>query len=314
MVRAIAAGWDHMCALTAAGGVQCWGDNWIGQLGDGAKESVRNEPAPVIGLDSGVQAITAGRGHTCALTAAGGVQCWGDNKGGQLGNGTQTDSPQPVAVVGLDTGVRAVAAGLGLTCALTDGGGVKCWGATLVGDGTRDLRSTPVDVVGLGSGVQAITAGDWHVCALTEQGAVKCWGDNQKGQLGDGSTEERLLPVAVTGLQNGVQQIDAGRYATCALMISGEVRCWGWLQSSFDIFDDFQMQPVPVGGLNGGVQAVATGGGHVCALAAQAAAPGSSIQCWGFNLNGQLGVNPGWAPVDVVALLPRSLFAPVVWQ
>lgn len=314
MVRAIAAGWDHMCALDAAGGVLCWGDNWLGQLGDGTAQSYRNEPAAVIGLDSGVQAITAGRGHTCALTAAGGVQCWGDNKGGQLGNGTQTDSPQPVAVAGLDMGVRAVAAGLGLTCALTDGGGVKCWGAGRVGDGTPDLRSTPVDVVGLGSGVQAITAGDWHVCALLESGGVQCWGDNQQGQLGDGSTEARLSPVAVVGLESGVQQIDAGRYATCAVMAAGGVRCWGWLQATFDTFDDFSVQPVPVGGLNGDVQAVATGGGHVCALATSDATPGSSIQCWGFNVNGQLGVNPGWAPLEVTALLPRALFAPVVRQ
>lgn len=136
-VQAIAVGRSHTCALTSSGGVQCWGQGWAGQLGDGSLEWARLTPVPVIGLQSGVQAIAAGRGHSCAVLVSGGVRCWGDNKGGQLGDGAQVSSPKPVDVVGLAGRTRAVAAGLGITCALAEAGGVQCWGATRVGDGTR---------------------------------------------------------------------------------------------------------------------------------------------------------------------------------
>ena len=228
-VSVIAAGAYHTCAVTDLGGVVCWGDNKVGELGDGTRDGgtgyctpgtgvVVCSPTPVdvIGLSSGVVAIAAGASHTCALTIAGGAKCWGDNEDGQLGDGTNTGpqscpqtsgssacSADPVDVIGLSSGVAAIAAGASHTCALTIAGGAKCWGDNdfgELGDGTTSQQLTPAAVIGLSSGVNAIAAGFGITYAFTSAGGVKCWGDNAEGQLGDGSTTERLTPVNVLGL------------------------------------------------------------------------------------------------------------------
>jgi len=219
-VSAVAVGDAHSCALTSAGAVRCWGGNRIGQVGDGTTTD-RPTPVAVSGLQSGVAAIAAGSYHSCALTGKGGVECWGDAYG-----------TAPVKVPGLQGGVIAITAGFGHSCALTSVGGVRCWGANgegQLGDGTTISRSSPVDVLGLGSGVIAIAAGDEHSCALTTSGAVECWGGDFRGQLGDGTSTfaARSTPVGVSGLGSGVTAIAAGQEHSCALMSTGDVKCWG---------------------------------------------------------------------------------------
>jgi hypothetical protein len=136
--------------------------------------------------------------HTCAVTSAGAVKCWGSNFEGQLGDGTTTNRFVPVGVIGLTGGVRAVAAGRYHTCALLFAGGAKCWGRNdegQIGDGTNDNRLTPADVQGVSSAL-AIAAGNFHACMATAL-AAQCWGLNSSGQLGDGTAESRNAPVDV---------------------------------------------------------------------------------------------------------------------
>jgi alpha-tubulin suppressor-like RCC1 family protein len=252
-------------------------------------------------------AIAAGFGHSCALTRAGSVECWGWNRDGQLGDGTTSDRLTPVDVSGLRSGVTAIAAGGTHTCALMGTGGVKCWGnneAGQLGDGTTSDRSTPVDVSGLSGGVTAIAAGGADSCALVSSGAVKCWGWNGYGQLGDGTTSGRLTPVDVAGLGGRATAIAAGGNDSCALMSTGRVKCWGWdyygqLGDGRPAFQ--QSTPVEVSGLSGGVVAIALGEYHTCAVT-----DAGTAKCWGWNHYGQVSgeatSHDELTPVDVEGL------------
>ncbi|ATQ66633.1 MULTISPECIES: regulator of chromosome condensation RCC1 [Methylosinus] len=292
-VLAIVAGAHHTCALTAAGAVACWGPNYFGMLGDGTGVQ-RLTPVAVQGLSSGVVAIAAGGLHTCALTIAGAVKCWGSNAKGQLGDGTKLDRYVPVAVQGLSSGVVAIAAGAEHSCALTSVGAVKCWGsneAGAVGDGTSGYhlyRLVPVAVSGLSRDIVAISAGNNHTCALTAARAVKCWGLNTYGELGDGTTTSRNIPVPVSGLSSGVVAISTGATSqfNCALKGGGGVLCWG--RNHFGELGDLSVTdrstPVAVAGHTRDVDAIALGKFHTCISI------GSGIvRCWGRNNAGQLG-------------------------
>jgi alpha-tubulin suppressor-like RCC1 family protein len=242
------------------------------------------------------QTITAGALHTCYLTAAGGVKCWGANTDGQLGNGTTTGQKSPVDVIGLSTGVVAIAAGRYHTCAVTTARTAKCWGDNLYGQlgiGTdTGTRLSPVDVSGL-SNVVGIAAGDNHTCAVTGTGGVWCWGRRSSGQIGDGTcwtgTGDEPKPRTTAGQVGfglpAANWVTAGSDHTCALTSSGSAYCWG---SNVDgqVGDgmtsecEFPYLPLPAYGY-----LMITGGSdHTCAIVSSNVAA-----CWGYNYYGQLG-------------------------
>jgi alpha-tubulin suppressor-like RCC1 family protein len=184
----VSAGTSHTCVLTPAGGVQCWGDNAHGKLGDPSMAlSSFRYPRQVQGLESGVVGISAGFDSSCAVNAAGGVVCWGYNYWGQLGNGSNEESAAPVPVQGLDHGVAEVSVGAGYACALKTNNELWCWGSNLngrLGDGTTTDTNVPRKVPV--APVTAFATGGGHMCAITTTGTVQCWGDNYMAQLGRG--------------------------------------------------------------------------------------------------------------------------------
>lgn len=101
------AGQNHSCLLTSAGGVQCWGRNDSGQLGIG-NTTHQSKPTDVVGLSSGIISLAAGDDHTCALTQLGGMNCWGQNDLGQIGDGTLINRMTPTDVTGLSTSVSQI--------------------------------------------------------------------------------------------------------------------------------------------------------------------------------------------------------------
>jgi alpha-tubulin suppressor-like RCC1 family protein len=253
-VTAVAPGREHTCALVD-NNVWCWGDNAFGQIGDGKPARVQPSPVEVVGLTGNVTSIGSGWYHTCALTEAREVECWGNNASGQLGNGQQEISrvDAPVMVQGLPSDIVALVVGGGHNCVLTASHRVTCWGANnygQLGDGTTTNRATPVDVAGLPADVVTIAAGTGQTCALLAAGGMKCWGHDWYGELGDGTTGEGNVhpqPVDVQGLPSGVTALTMGRFHTCVLADNGAVQCWG--RNGFgDVGDSTRAQRLtPVG-------------------------------------------------------------------
>jgi alpha-tubulin suppressor-like RCC1 family protein len=246
-------------------------------------------------------AIALGAHFACALIGGGSVNCWGGNSYGQLGDGTTVPRPVPVAVSGISKATAVATGGLH-TCALIATGGVECWGYNAggqLGDNSTTNRSVPGPVDGISTAV-AVSGGLYHTCALLSSGSVECWGYNYDGQLGDGSmTHESCpegdcstTPVTVIGISTAVA-IDAGDSQTCAVLVSGTIKCWGgnWLgqlgdgnmthQSCLD--GDCSTTPVTVAAITTAA-GVAAGSDHTCAVLA-----GGAVNCWGGNWSGQLG-------------------------
>lgn len=286
----VASGSNHTCAVTTGGIAKCWGRNEYGQIGDGSIGIIRKTAVNVSGLNSGIAAISAGYGHTCALTIGGGVKCWGNNSDGQLGNGTTgINSAVPTDVSGLSSGITAIGTGYYHSCALTTSGGVKCWGDNdrdQIGNGGSYDVNTPAYVSGLSSGITAIAVGGFHTCALTSGGGVLCWGYNDYGQIGNGSTTKWIpTPVSVSFLSSGVTAIAAGTSHSCAITTGGWLYCWGFNDSG-QLGDGTRYNRLTRSFVDGlaGVTAIRAGGSHTCAILS-----GGNAKCWGENWYGQIG-------------------------
>ena len=287
----VATGGYHSCALMPDQTVWCWGQNIVGQLGDGTHTD-STLPVKVSGLAPAID-IAAGEYHSCAVTTTNEVWCWGSNAYGELGNGTTTqDSATPVHAAGFSA--LQVSAGHEFTCAVSVFHFVRCWGDNNygeLGDGTMADSSTPVVVKNL-SNVIAVSAGYYHACAIESNGTLWCWGDNGNGELGNGSAALSSDVPVIVPMQN-VTAVSAGNSDTCAIGDApGHLLCWGWNidgELGNGSFTDSNM-PVPVGGTSSpltGVQQFSVGNDSTCAIVTVTSGP--VVLCWGDNNHGKLG-------------------------
>ena len=198
---AIAAGFDHSCALHQTGAISCWGKNDWGQLEADTTDTLESSSVPlqIEGIDDATE-IAAGVAFSCALHGDGAISCWGRNDLNQLGSDTADRYSAPVPVPDIDD-AEAITLGSQHSCALHDGGTISCWGNNnngQLGNGTTSETPLPVQV-SLITDAAAITAGGLHSCALLLTGTISCWGNNNDGQLGDGTNNNYAVPVAVIG-------------------------------------------------------------------------------------------------------------------
>jgi len=217
----------HTCALLSDGTIRCWGYGTYGQLGNGSTAS-RSTAFAVSGITSAVD-VAAGYYHTCAVLADGTGRCWGMGGYGRLGNGGTTQQNSPVVVTGLANAV-SVSLANEHSCALLADGTARCWGrndAGQLGDNSLTTALTPVVVSNLGNAIRIQTNGSKSTCALLDDHTVTCWGANDAGQLGNGSTTNSPVPVAVPSLSD-IASLSWGRNYFCALKTGGaRMYCWG---------------------------------------------------------------------------------------
>jgi hypothetical protein len=197
-VTAVATATGHTCVVKN-GGVWCLGENPYGELGNGTNTK---SVVPVVAIPegSGATAVAVDESGTSCAVVNGFVECWGNNGGGQLGDGTRNHSSRPLLVIAAGSGASGVAIAqssftVGYACAVV-AAGVRCWGAGPFDDGTPNYAGGPVQVIPAGAGAKAVGAASGHVCALVNDG-IQCWGSNSSGQLGDGGYIDHRKPTPV---------------------------------------------------------------------------------------------------------------------
>jgi len=234
-------------------------------------------PSPALRLEV-TPTVAVGGTHTCSLAGNGALECWGSNRSGQLGQGSEPRKLGPAGVA-LAQSFASVAAGVGHTCALSPGGEAHCWGENgdgQLGDGSLTARRTPTRVL---SPVRFVllSAGLSHTCGIAQDGSVHCWGG--RGGI-DGTSAnsgvDRRVPVRV-GLPFPARTLSSGWNQSCAVGPAGEVWCWG---------EDATGNAAPSRRIlsTEAFVAVTVGASHACALART-----GQVHCWGGNDRGQLG-------------------------
>lgn len=256
----IGVGWQTSCALTTTGAAYCWGNGVAGQLGIGSTSGLdvcrdvygnqapcSRTPLAVAGGHTFTSMVVGGF-HACALTTSGAAYCWGENAAGQLGVGTDSGpdlcgssnsfacSRTPVPVAGGLT-FTALRVSLTHTCGKTPDGSWYCWGSNNYGQLGTGVTGPemcyqemfPCSTVPLQVSVgtfATVLPGTQYACGITAAGAASCWGRNVEGQLGNGTNDDTLVPVAIAGGLT-FASVSPEQSHTCGVTAGGIAYCWG---------------------------------------------------------------------------------------
>jgi alpha-tubulin suppressor-like RCC1 family protein len=302
----LATGDSHSCAIQKNETLRCWGENNWGQLGsqqydDGGQYST---PQYNVELPQGTVplAVSAANGYSCAIVDNGSNEayCWGKGDNGKLGNGNLSSSNVPGNKVVLPTGANPVyiSSSDEHSCVVSDDGDIYCWGQNnqgQLGNGSQGGYSSIPVIVNSDVGFKSVSAGYEYSCAISIDGGLYCWGNNNNGQLGDGTYNQRTSPVQITsGPTSSIwkevvaSSTGGGSSHTCAISSSDEIYCWGQNNDGQlgDGTTDDANTPQLVDMLAGiTAVSVSVGGyGFTCGVLEN-----HSTYCWGKNERGFLG-------------------------
>ena len=261
------------CAIVDYGAVDCWGSDENGLLGNGQEAGTETcnftscdaTPVKVLGISNATD-VSVGREHACAVLADESVACWGKNGSGQLGDGT-TAGPE------------------------------RCQFEIF------SCSKAPVSVIGITDAIKVVAGIEGYSCALLKTGHIDCWGYNGAGELGDATTTDSDVPVEVRGITNATS-LAAGT-SPCAVLAGGRIECWGFNEEG-QLGDGTSTgperchegqwpcstTPIEVSGVTNAT-AVSSGLEHACAVLAD-----GSVECWGANEDGQLGIGNNTIPTE----------------
>jgi alpha-tubulin suppressor-like RCC1 family protein len=312
-ITQVSAGANHTCGLYSNGRARCWGLGTSGQLGYGNNITIGDNETPAttgyVDVGGTVTQISTGTDFTCALLTTGNVRCWGLGTSGQLGYGNTNnigDNETPASAGDVNVGglVKSISAGGSHICAVLTSDEVKCWGLGSNGKlgnafggniGDNELPSV-ISSIRVGAPVLQVAVGLNHACALINTGNVRCWGNSFQGQLGYGNNgvvgdDEYPFQAGDVNVGDAVTQISAGTNHTCALLTTGNVRCWGLgtngqlgYGNTNTIGDNELPSSVGTVSLGGTVKQISVGTSYTCALMTT-----NAVKCWGLASSGQLG-------------------------
>ncbi|MEA9357348.1 hypothetical protein SHI21_14070 [Bacteriovorax sp. PP10] len=344
IVKMVAIGQSHTCALMGDSQIKCWGRNTAGALGYGDNTQRGHTTGTMgaaltnINLGANVKAlqVTAGYDSSCALLDDSTVKCWGLNSYGQLGQTTSADTNSiPASAIVLGEKVLSISSGVYSNCAILFSGNVKCWGRNNMGQlgqnntsnyGFTGYAMSSLGNINLGTGRTAlsIVIGDEHACAILDNSSVKCWGSNSSGQLGLGTSVAKVGNAAgdMTGLatvnlgSRKAKQLALGTLHTCVLTEIGTVLCWGSNSNGQLGVGNTTSKGTAAADMGTNLVAVDFGAGrfatqisaglqHTCAVLDD-----SSVKCWGNGIYGSLGQN-GTADIGKTSANEISLLMPI---
>ncbi|KAJ8543835.1 hypothetical protein K7X08_025453 [Anisodus acutangulus] len=305
-VQNIACGGRHAALVTKQGEIFSWGEESGGRLGHGIDSDVLH-PKLIDSLShSNIELVACGENHTCAVTLSGDLYTWGDGDFGLLGHGNEVSHWVPKRVNGPLEGIHVsyISCGPWHTAVVTSAGQLFTFGDGtfgVLGHGDRKSVSKPREVESL-KGLRTVRAacGVWHTAAVVEvmvgsssasncsSGKLFTWGDGDKGRLGHGDKESKLVPTCVAALvEPNFCQVACGHSLTVALTTSGHVYTMGspvYGQLGHHQADGKLPRRVEGKLAKNFVEEIACGAYHVAVLTSR-----TEVYTWGKGANGRLG-------------------------